>query len=60
MNRYQLHNTNSGCILGEYKGETPYEALLAMLTDAGYTGDDLFEQVELADDIKCVLIDDEE
>ena len=37
MTRYQIENTNSGCILGIYEAETGEAAILAMCADSGST-----------------------
>ena len=36
MPRYQIENTISACILGEYDAEDELQALEAMARDAGY------------------------
>lgn len=38
MTHYQIENVTSGTVLGTYEGETPEEAIAAMLRDAGGEG----------------------
>lgn len=38
MNTYRIENTFSGQVFGDYEGETPEQAVQAMLDDAGYDG----------------------
>lgn len=37
MHTYEIENTKSGIILGQYEGATEAEALDALARDAGYT-----------------------
>lgn len=36
MKTYRIENSVSGVLLGDYQGETPEDAINAMLRDAGY------------------------
>ncbi len=38
--KYDISNLRSGKYLGEYEGESPYEAVRAMSRDAGYASDE--------------------